>query len=117
MPITVLSYTRVFESLTTPSPETYTTGLVAASNKTVAGIAREVLPASGKRTLNKLLTEYEWDEQQFNYERLEEMDGTTNTEWRVTATPLTRRSLKRHDILDTITRNASVSRPATDSPN
>ena len=43
-------------------------------------------------------------------------DGTTNMGWRVTATPLTRRSSTRHETLDTITRNASVSRPATDSP-
>ena len=36
---------------------------------------------------------------------------------RVTATPLTRRSLIPHERLDTTMRNASVSRPATDSPN
>jgi hypothetical protein len=33
----------------------------------VAGIARDVLPAQGKRALNKFLTEYYWDEQQFNH--------------------------------------------------
>ena len=54
MPITdILSCTRVFDELESLSPaqrhhaETYVTGLVAASNKTVAGIAREVLPAKG----------------------------------------------------------------------
>ncbi|WP_347237898.1 MULTISPECIES: transposase [Haloarcula] len=51
------------------------------SNKTVAGIAREVIPASGKRTLNKFLTEYDWDEQQFNHERLEELQKHGETRW------------------------------------
>ncbi len=44
-------------------------------------------------------------------------DATTNTGWRVTATPLTRRSSTRRETLDTTTRNASVSRPATGYPN
>ena len=43
-------------------------------------------------------------------------DGTTNMVWRVTATPLTRRLSTRHETLDTTMRNASVSRPAIDSP-
>jgi hypothetical protein len=42
------------------------------SNKTVAPIDRELFPANHKRALNKFLTEYDWDEQQFNHERLEE---------------------------------------------
>ena len=65
-----------FESLSLEQQhhaKTYTTGLVAASNKTVAGIAREVLPAQGKRAVNKFLTEYDWDEDQINHERLEEL--------------------------------------------
>ena len=33
------------------------------SNKTVAGIAREVPPAESKRALNKFLIEYVWDEE------------------------------------------------------
>ena len=48
-----------FESLSSDQQhhaKTYTTGLVAASNKTVAGIARPVLPAQGKRAVNKFLT-------------------------------------------------------------
>jgi hypothetical protein len=56
MPITdFLSCTDVldeFESLSPPQrhhAKTYVTGLVAASNKTVTGIAREVLPARGHR--------------------------------------------------------------------
>ena len=68
MPITnFLSCTRVFEEFESLSPEqqhhakTYATGLVAASNKTVAGTARGVLPANSKRALNKFLTEYDWD--------------------------------------------------------
>ena len=45
------------------------------------GIAREVLPTSGKHTLNKFLTEYDWDEQQFNQERLEELQKHGETRW------------------------------------
>ena len=68
MPITgFLSCTHVFDELESLSPEqrhdakNYATGLVASSNKTVVGIARQVLPAKSKRALNKFLTEYDWD--------------------------------------------------------
>jgi hypothetical protein len=67
MPITdFLSCTQVFDEFESLSPaqrrhaKAYATGLVAASNKTVAGIAREVLPAQGKRALNKFLTEHSY---------------------------------------------------------
>ena len=88
MPITnFLSCTRVFDEFDSLSPaqrrhaKTYATGLVAASNKTVAGIAREVLPAQGKRALNKFLTEYDWDEEQLNKERLELLQQADDTRW------------------------------------
>ena len=81
MPITdFLSCTRVFNGFDSLSPaqrrhiKTYATGLVA-------GIAREVLPASGKRALNKFLTEYDWDEREFNHERLEELQKHGETRW------------------------------------
>jgi len=38
------------------------------------------------------------------------MDDMTSRAWRVTATPLTRRSSRHHATLDTTTANASVSR-------
>ena len=86
MPISdSLSCTRVLDEFESLSPaqrhhaKTYATGLVAASNKTVAGIAREGLPAQDKRALNKFLTEYDWDEQQFNHERLEELQKHSET--------------------------------------
>ena len=47
----------------------------------MAGIAREVLPAGDKRALNKFLTEYDWDEQEFNHERLEELQKHGETRW------------------------------------
>ncbi len=50
--------------------KTYVTGLVAGRNKTVNGIATHVLPAKSERALNKLLTEYDWDECRLNRERL-----------------------------------------------
>ena len=93
MPVTdFLSYTRVFDEFESLSPaqshhaKTYATGLVAASNKTVAGIAREVLPAGDKRALNRFLTEYDWDEHQFNHERIGEPKNTVKHAGRRMAT-------------------------------
>jgi hypothetical protein len=62
-----------FDSLSyhqTHHAKTYVTGLAAASSKTVTGIAREVLPAQGDRALNKFITEYDWDEDRLNHERV-----------------------------------------------
>lgn len=42
---------------------------------------REVLPARSKRALNKFLTEYDWDEEQFNHERLKELQQHGETRW------------------------------------
>ncbi len=88
MPITeFLSCTSVSDEFESLSPaqryhaKTYATGLVAASNKTVAGIARKVLSVQGKRALNKFLTEYDWDEQEFNHERLEKLRKHGETRW------------------------------------
>ncbi len=61
--------------------KTYVTGLAAARSKTVAGIAREVLPAKSERALNKFITEYDWDEDQLNHERLEELQKHGQTRW------------------------------------
>jgi len=73
-----------FESLSSEQQhhaKTYTTGLVAVSNKTVAEIAREILPAQSKRAVNKFLTQYDWDEDQVNHERLEELQNHGETRW------------------------------------
>ncbi|MFP8957648.1 IS701 family transposase [Natrialbaceae archaeon A-CW3] len=61
--------------------KTYVTGLVAASNKTVQGISNHVLPAKSERALNKFLTEYDWDEDQLNRERLALLQQTNDTKW------------------------------------
>jgi hypothetical protein len=87
LPITnLLSCTEPIDEFESLSPEqhhakTYTTGLVAASNKTVAGIGREVLPAQGKRAVNEFLTKYDWDEDQVNHERIEELQKHGETRW------------------------------------
>ena len=88
MPITdFLSCTEVLDGFESLSPtqryhaKTYVTGLVAASNKTVTGIAREVLPAKSDRALNKFPTEYDCDEEQLNHERLEELQRRGETRW------------------------------------
>ena len=70
-----LSYHQTYHA------KTYVTGLAAASSKTVTGIAREVLPAQGERALNKFLTEYDWDEDQLNHERLEELQKHGENRW------------------------------------
>ena len=61
--------------------KTYVTGLVAASNKTVDGIATHVLPAKSERALNKFLTEYEWDTDRLNTERLALLQRHNETKW------------------------------------
>jgi SRSO17 transposase len=61
--------------------KTYVTCLVAASNKTVQGISNHVLPAKSERALNKFLTEYDWDEDQLNRERLAFLQQTNDTKW------------------------------------
>jgi len=61
--------------------KTYVTDLVAASNKTVDGISTHVLPAKSERALNKFLTEYDWDENQLNKERLELLQQADDTRW------------------------------------
>ena len=61
--------------------KTYATGLVAASNKTVQGISNHVLPAKSECALNKFLTEYDWDEDQLNRERLALLQQTNDTKW------------------------------------
>ena len=73
-----------FDSLSyhqTHHAKTYVTGLAAARSKTVTGIAREVLPANSERALNKFITEYDWDEDQLNHERLEELQKHGQTRW------------------------------------
>jgi len=61
--------------------KTYVTGLVAASNKTVQDISTIVLPAKSERALNKFLTEYDWDENQLNRERLALLQQADDTRW------------------------------------
>ena len=73
-----------FDSLShhqTQHAKTYVTGLAAASSKTVNGIAREVLPSGSDRALNKFITEYDWDEDELNHERLEELQNHSDTRW------------------------------------
>jgi hypothetical protein len=51
--------------------KTYVTALAASRSKTVEGIAREVLPARSEGALNKFFTDYDWNPEQLNHERLE----------------------------------------------
>jgi SRSO17 transposase len=59
----------------------YVTGLIAATNKTIDGIARHVMPAKSERAMNKFLGEYDWDDQQLNLDRLDELQRHNQTRW------------------------------------
>jgi SRSO17 transposase len=59
----------------------YVTGLIAATNKTIDGIARHVMPAKSERAMNKFLGEYDWDDRQLNLDRLEELQRHNETRW------------------------------------
>lgn len=59
----------------------YVTGLIAATNKTIDGIARHVMPSKSERALNKFLGEYDWDDEQLNLDRLEELQRHNKTRW------------------------------------
>ncbi len=61
--------------------KTSVTGLVAATNKTVQGISNHVLPVNSERALNKFFTEYDWDEDRLNRERLELLQQADDTRW------------------------------------
>ena len=60
-----------------PTPQV----LLRPATRPWAGIARKVLPVSGKRALNKFFTECDWDEQEFNHERLGELQKHGETRW------------------------------------
>jgi SRSO17 transposase len=88
MPITnFLSCTEPlehFDSLSyhhTNHAKAYVSGLLAASNKTIEGIANHVMPSASERALNKFLGEYDWDEEQLNLERLDELQQYPETRW------------------------------------
>ena len=49
----------------------YTTGLMIANNKTVAGMTDEMPNASDQSCLNRFLTEVEWDEKEMNQKRID----------------------------------------------
>ena len=59
----------------------YVSGLIAASNKTIEGIANHVMPSGSERALNKFLGEYDWDDEELNLERLEELQRHGETRW------------------------------------
>lgn len=88
MPITnFLSCTEPlehFDSLSyhhTNHAKAYVSGLLAGTNKTIEGIANHVMPSASERALNKFLGEYDWDEDQLNLERLEELQQYPDTRW------------------------------------
>ena len=61
--------------------KTYVTGLIASGNRTVEGISKRVLQSKSERTLNKLLNQYDWDEERLNRERLSVLQQRNETRW------------------------------------
>lgn len=57
----------------------YLTGLIVARNKTVNGITREFADATDQSCLNRFLTEVEWDVEQLNERRLEQLQQDPST--------------------------------------
>ena len=114
-----------FESLSyhqTQHAKTYVTGLVAGRNKTVTGIAREVLPANSERALNKFLAEYDWDEDQLNTNGSKNCKNTVRRGGHKTATSLSTTRLPRKpgtnspaSASSTITLKATLSEVRTSS--
>ncbi len=75
---------NTFDSLSyhrTNHAKAFVSGLIAAHNKTIEGIPDHVMPSASDRALNKLLGEYDWQEEQLNLERLAELQRHGETRW------------------------------------
>lgn len=75
---------EVFASVSyhqTKHAKAYVSGLIAATNMTIEGIATHVMPSGSERALNKFLGEYNWDEEELNLEQLEELQRHGDTRW------------------------------------
>ena len=59
----------------------YITGLMISENKTITGITDEMPNASDQSTLNRFLTEVEWDEKAMNQKRIEWLQQSEDTKF------------------------------------
>ena len=69
----------------------YLTGLMIASNKTIAGMTQEMPNASDQSCLNRFFTEVDWDHEAMNQARidwLQQFDDTKFHERRAIASPI-----------------------------
>lgn len=57
----------------------YVTGLIAATEKTIQGSSRHVMPALSERAVNKFLGEYDWEPEERNLDRLKELQHHNET--------------------------------------
>lgn len=59
----------------------YLTGLIVSENLTVTGINSIFKDANDQSSMNRFLTEYEWDEQEVNDKRLGLLQSAVGTKW------------------------------------
>ena len=59
----------------------YLTGLITSENKTVAGISSNLVDNSDQSSINRFLTEYDWDTEELNDKRLELLQSNPETQW------------------------------------
>lgn len=59
----------------------YVTGLIVSENHTIKGINSLFVDSNDQSSMNRFLTEYEWNEQKLNDKRLELLQSEEGTKW------------------------------------
>lgn len=61
--------------------ERYVSGLIVSENKTITGITAQMMDELSSKALNRFLTEYDWDNNEVNRQRLRELQKHNETRW------------------------------------
>lgn len=59
----------------------YTTGLIVSKSKTIKSICSQFMDGLSDKSTNRFMTEYHWDTEKFNTERLTELQSHDETRW------------------------------------
>lgn len=59
----------------------YLTGLIVSENHTIKGINSLFVDANDQSSMNRFLTQYEWNEQKLNDKRIELLQSSESTKW------------------------------------
>lgn len=59
----------------------YVTGLITSKNKTIEGITSNLVDGTDQSSMNRFLTEYDWDTEELNDKRLELLQSSPDTRW------------------------------------